>query len=629
MGKKIIFNYLPPASKDLPSSAFSILKSFLSKNNYESNIIYWNWLLDNILGKAESNSLLKGIDYRREQDILLPFLLFLAEKYNDEIVYTRIMKYFDEQNSNNLIGENLIREVNFNKKNLIKTKNMIIERINYELNKIDFKEILLWGIGGKYFQWIPGYLLSMEIKKRDPEAQIVVGGFGNKEEAFEILNSCRYFDYAIYGEGEYPLLDLCRSINKGILKLNEIPRLIYKKNNEIKISKTYKSNYLDFNNYILPDYTDYLDYIKDIPEDLKKSKIQFPINTIRSCWWKKCKFCNYNSGYKYRERNPDSIINEIELITDKFNPDYINFVDNDTIGRNIKKFEILLDALIESNLKNDMKYNFWAEIIISRGLNGSLYKKMYLAGFKRIFAGFEAVSDRILKKMNKFNGFAENILFLKFCTKFNFEIAINIITNIPDETDDDIVDSRRNMHYLRFFFHQDYFKFSFGNLLLYKEAKYYKEMSKNERKKYKPEALFDFLPSNFVLDPFNVFSHRNDKFLNESELKIFTDVENYYKSHKFDYKILKNNDSYFYFEYLDNNLLTSIKIDYLEFNILYLLNDSVLSIEELQSLILKFNISITKDRLFEILHDFKNQYFVYYNEDYSSIVSVLDTDLVF
>jgi radical SAM superfamily enzyme YgiQ (UPF0313 family) len=267
-------------------------------------------------------------------------------------------------------------------------------------------------------------------------------------------------------------------------------------------------------------------------------------------------------------------------------------------------------------------------MILHKNLNLKIYKKIWLAGIKSIFAGYEAVSDNLLKKMGKYNDFADNILFFKACKKYDFVMLAIIIRNIPTETSEDVTESRKNLHYLRFFFHgitSDFFHYH-GNFGLVKEAIYNKLLSKDEKQKYKPESLYNFLPSSLISDPYNLFGYIISEFFNRNEWEIFKQVESYYIKHNFSYKILKNKDIIYYFEYLDKELLATLILDELDFAVLKAANDKVISLANMLDQLLKTYSSITEQNVKEILSNLKKQYLIYYNDDYSSIISIIDTD---
>ncbi|MCF6147077.1 MAG: hypothetical protein E3K37_00280 [Candidatus Kuenenia sp.] len=86
-------------------------------------------------------------------------------------------------------------------------------------------------------QVVPGRTFARLYKKKFPETHIVIGGsifthladrLKEWPEAFGLL-----FDSVVIYEGEIPLLELCRCIEKGS-RLEAIPNLIYKKDSLIK-----------------------------------------------------------------------------------------------------------------------------------------------------------------------------------------------------------------------------------------------------------------------------------------------------------------------------------------------------------------------------------------------------------
>ena len=238
------------------------------------------------------------------------------------------------------------------------------------------------------------------------------------------------------------------------------------------------------------------------------------------------------------------------------------------------------------------------------------------------------MSDSLLKKMGKYNKFADNILYLKACNKYDFIILAIIIRNIPTETSDEVKESRKNLHYMRFFFHgilSDFFHYH-GNFGLVKEAIYNKLLSKEEKQKYKPDSLYNLLPSNLISVPHNLFGYIISEFFNKNEWEIFKQVESYYIKNNFNYKILKNKDVIYYYEYLDKELLATLILDELDFAVLKTANDKVISLTDMLGQLLKTYSSINEQNIKEKLTDLKKHYLIYYNDDYSSIVSIIDTD---
>jgi len=609
---KILLNCLPPADVNSPSISLSILKKFMVNNGYNSEIKYWNFLLSIMSDYVET----EDTEIR-----ILPFLSILNDRDNNTKGNNRIISFLQKLNPTYKI-DNPQYYLDF----LLTKKEEIFEIIHHEIKNIDFSEILLFGITAKYNQWIPGMILAEEIKKIAPNVKIVIGGFGSEKEALEAMKLCTYFDFVTWGEGEYPLLELSEQAKKENPEFNKVPRLIYRDAKEIKQTSTNKSNYLDFENYIFPDYTD---FTRTFPQSENTDQISIPINTIRSCHWRKCKFCDFNQGYKLRVRSPECIVNEIDHITKEYGFTTFSFVDSDTFG-SIKHFEKLLDLIIELKYKSEKDYIFWAEIIPNNMFNKQIMEKMAIAGFKNIFIGYDAISDSLLQKMNKSNSFSDNLFIVKHSIKNGITPTTNVIKHVPEETEDDVQECINNLHFLRFFYNNTIVSFShiYVDLVLSSATKYYSLMSDDDRNKYNTDDLTYLLPDYFsnTKDRFRLFRYKKDVPNNDKEWLKLVEIEEYYKNNRFSYKIQVNNGIFYYTEYCNETEIENIVFGEPEYEyILKLLDYKIFTLIELQSDIKKVYPDITLDKLKEILINLKKAYLIYFNADYSNIVSVIES----
>jgi len=608
---KILLNCLPPADINSPSISLSILKKFMETNGVETEIKYWNFLL----------SLMSDyIDSEDTEIRLLPFLSILNDRNENTKGNNRIISLLQK-----LQPSYKAEDPDYYSDFLQTTKEEIFEIIHSELEEIDFSEVSLLGISAKYNQWIPGMILAEEIKKIAPEVKVIVGGFGNANVAQEALKLCDYFDFVTWGEGEYPLFELTEQLKKETPDFNMVPRLMYREDNALKQSTTNKSKYLDFENYIFPNYTDYIDNYP-FPDDT--DQISIPINTIRSCHWRKCKFCDFNQGYKLRVRSPECVVNEIDYITREYGLTTFSFVDSDTFG-SLEHFEKLLDLIIELKYKNEEDYIFWAEIIPNEMFNARLMEKMAIAGFKNIFIGYDALSDSLLTKMNKSNSFSDNLFFVKYSLKNAIAPYVNVIKHVPGETEEDVQECINNLHYLRFFYNNSIISFShnYVNLVLSSMTKYYSLMSDDERKRYDGDDLSYLLPDYFSnsKDRFHLFRYEKNVPQNIKEWNKLIEIEEYYKTNKFSYKIQEHNGIYYYTEYCNDTEIENIVFGEPEYGyILKATEQKVCTFSELFSHMKKEYTEITEERLIEILTNLKEGYLIYCNAEFSNIVSVID-----
>ncbi len=609
---KILLNCLPPADINTPSISLSILQKFMQENEVEAEIKYWNFLLSLMSDYTDSED---------PEKRLLPFLSILNDKENYKMGNDRILDIFE-----NLQPNKTNESANVFSELLQKQKTEIYKIIHHELKDFDFSEIALIGISAKYYQWIPGIILAEEIKKQNPKTKIVVGGFGSVEAANEAIKLCPDFDFVTWGEGEYPLLELYNQLDSNEHDFDSVPRLLFREGVEIKQSKTTKSEYLDFNNYPFPNFDDYMDSYP-FADSEESEDVNFPINTIRSCHWRKCKFCDFNTGYKLRVRTPQCIVNEIEHITDEYGITTFSFVDSDTFG-NPEHFEELLDLIIDLKFRNEEDYIFWAEIIPNSEISSTIMKKMAIAGFKNLFIGYDGLSDSFLTKMNKRNAFSDNIFFVKESLKYSITPIVNVIRFIPDESKQDTEECKQNLHYLRFFYNHSVVKFehNYVDLVLSSTTKYYSLLSEKEKVNYDKDDLTFLMPKRFSDGDsrFYLFRFRHNSPPNIVEWEQLEEAEKYYKENRFSYTLLENDGVYYYTEFCNDIEIENIIFGEPEYpQVLKFIQEKVCSFEVLYKMIQSMFPDITVSRLQEILTNLKESYLVYFDSEYNGIAGVI------
>ena len=607
---KILLNCLPPADIHTPSISLSILKKFMDENKIDTTIKYWNFILSPMLNYSDS----EDTEVR-----LLPFLSILNDRNNNSIGNNRILSFLQKLQPGFITYGN-----DYYSEFLQKAKSDILLTIEDELKKTDFSDIQIFGLSAKYNQWIPGIILAESVKKVAPHVKILVGGFGNANVAREAMRICPHFDMATWGEGEYPLLQLSNELEKDQPDYSAIPRFMYRHNGEMKKSDTNKSEYLDFKNYIFPDYTD---FIKNYPHSDELEQVSIPINTIRSCNWSKCKFCDFNEGYRLRMRSPESIVNEIEHISSEYGLYTFSFVDSDTFG-NAQHFNKLLDLIIELKLKTEEDYIFWAEIIPNPQFTAHMFERMVIAGFKNIFIGYDGISDSMLKKMNKSNSFSDNLFFVKHSIKNGIDPYVNVIKHIPLETEEYVQECLSNLHYTRFFYNDTLVSFThnYVNLVLSSMSKYYRLLSDKDRESYDFDVMTYLLPDYFPDNEnrFHLFRYEKNIPENAKEWEKLIEIEKYYKDNKFTYKVQENNGYLYFTEYCNDEEIENIVFGQPEhIAVIKAAQSQVITFGNLYDEVNLSGLDLTKDRLIDVLTQLKNAHIIYCNNDFSNVVSLI------
>lgn len=204
----------------------------------------------------------------------------------------------------------------------------------------------------------------------------------------EVL-SYDFIDYGIIGEGEYPMLELAKSIERGLL-VDSIKGLAYKKDGSVMVNGSYFVEDIDK----LPLPSRHL-----LPIGKYSSIInQYPVTTMiasRGCPFK-CGFCIKGpSDIKNRVRSPKLVVDEMESILNNLKVKEIMFYDDTLTLR--KSF---ITSMCNEILTRGLKIR-WESPTRVDCVDQELLKLMRRAGCVRLRYGVESGDPAILKLMNK------------------------------------------------------------------------------------------------------------------------------------------------------------------------------------------------------------------------------------
>lgn len=625
--KNIILNWFPPSMIEMPSPAMSVLKAYLSSKGYNVLVYYWNIKLLQLQREFiwdQSNTTLN------ETHGLLLFNNYLAVRHRDKIAYAKVKSVLLA-----LKPQYLNVDLYYFDRHMELFAQKLDVLINTQLSKFEYNKVLYIGMSVNLYQWICGSIIAQKIKEMNPNIPIVVGGIGTKESAISFLRNFNQFDFALWGEGECSLTLLTECLNQGNTeKILNIPNLAIRNNNNIVISNTQKNIYANLNSSeTLPVFDDYFEQLKDEDKDNCKIDVNLFIEGSRSCHWKKCRFCYLNTGYKHRLRDVKTIEENIRELIGRYNCTKFCFLDNDIIANDWERFSQLLDCLIL--IKEDYPdFQIVLAEIITKGINSSFIRKMSLAGFTHVQIGYESPSNNLLKKINKKNTFAANLLFIKYADKYNIFIGgANIICGLLEETDEDILEGIENLRYMRFFFQRGKFRHTMSRLGILNSSRYYEEV-KNDLSSYLLNNSVSMLPDDYVNK--NILSNCTlTEVIVPTEKPTwanFVNVEKYYLKSEYKYKVYKKEYCIIYKEYLNGEIINELEIEYssLEYLVLKKANESVCTLQDLKNdiMAIKANENITDCEIYNILEDLKKEGLIYTPLDFSEIVTVFDIENV-
>jgi radical SAM superfamily enzyme YgiQ (UPF0313 family) len=333
----------------------------------------------------------------------------------------------------------------------------------------DMADVDIAGFTLKFYQWILNCYIWRRLKELNPNITIVVGGLDTPEEAVKVVETFKDVDCAVWGEGERPLRELVVRDKDG---LDEVPHLVYRRHGDICTTHVSIER---VNKYPFADHTNYFEQLERFDLDISP---QIPMFTTRSCKWDKCKFCNENKGIPYFERSIDETIREIEYQSETHGVDRFVFLDADIGRKNEKDFKNFLQKLLHSVETRGAPYDIVADISPQRLTRECVQMMSKIKMGVQI--GFEALTDSLLRKMNKMHSLAENIQALKFGSEYGLRMyGLNILRNLPGETEHDVMESMEHIKVLRFFLR--HYPLSLSELTLYKRAPYFAEIPPEER----------------------------------------------------------------------------------------------------------------------------------------------------
>ena len=584
----------PPYMYNIPNPVLGYLKGFLNSRRITVNNVYWNLVL-----MREIQEFTRRVEtHSRDSMFSLDALILYTWKH--------LSGLSQERTPLDLFFLSI-----FTKDELIELVDALKKRIDHYIKEKNLHKARVAGFTMKTYQWLMSSSILDRLKEMNPEMNIVIGGITNEEQGRAFMKVFTRADYAIWGEGEYPLFKLIKSL-EGENPLEDVPQLIYRDDTICSTSKRSEAYPLD--DYPFADHTDFFESAQTFGHT--NMQVFIPIWGSRSCPWNTCKFCVLNEGYSYRCRSPENIVKEIHYQSTKHAVEDFIFVDTELPG-NRKRFKTLLNLLLQASAARNEPYHFVAEIS-PIFIDEETARLMELASFTTIQVGFEAVTDSLLKKMQKRHRFAHNIQTLKLAKRHNLNlIGLNIIRGIPPETDEDILESSFNLKFLRFLLNT--YTPNPTLLELYKGAPFYNEMPPDEREAWNYHWFWveidsiNGIPVNNRFDFLGFIKKESPSHLWDS----FETVMN---------SFIQQNRSYTWIEYKNCSFIEEkgpksyrYVLDRDETDIL-ICCDLVKSFSQVKR---EFS-HIPEDNLSEILGTLKEFALIYYDKDMHTIISVLD-----
>ncbi len=268
------------------------------------------------------------------------------------------------------------------------------EHLTDYLDNNEFDIVMVSVIGG-YYQYRKLLKLSVAINnsKNRKSFKYLIGGHGPAAEPEFYLRKTKA-DVVGIGEGEITIVELLEALG-GSRELNSVKGIAYIDNEDCFIQTPRRELIQDIDTILMPAYDlfDMTYYTMLRMPNIKPNERALPMLSGRGCTFA-CNFC-YRMDKGFRPRSAKSIIEEIELVKQKYNVSYIAFSDELLMSSRQRTIE-LCDAFLEAdlNIKWDCNGRLnYADI--------DVLEKMKEAGCVFINYGIESLDDATLKVMHK------------------------------------------------------------------------------------------------------------------------------------------------------------------------------------------------------------------------------------
>ena len=228
--------------------------------------------------------------------------------------------------------------------------------------------------------------LSRTIRQQYPEAFLIAGGPHITLNYDEFMNENKEFDYAIAGEGDLSVVEICKMIETG----KEYPVAgIYSR--KLGDTASFKLSLIDkLDELPLPEFDVFIGY--DFTD------FEYLLVTSRGCPYK-CIYCSVGliSGSRMRFRDIESVISELKWAKEKFNCTRFNIID-DNFTVDIKRAKRFCDRLMEESLTFT-----WAcgNGIRADKVDAELAQKMKKAGCNLVCVGVESADPVVFARIKK------------------------------------------------------------------------------------------------------------------------------------------------------------------------------------------------------------------------------------
>lgn len=280
------------------------------------------------------------------------------------------------------------------------------------------------------------------VKSIDKDIVVILGGIHPSLFPEESINN-KSVDFVIMGEGEERLIKLLKMLEEGKTDF-DFDGVAYKKGNKVIINpmlhRIENLDELPFPDNDLIDFERYIEIGVPYAPFPRKERVA-QIMTSRGCPFH-CNFCSTVKywGRKFRTRSVDNIMEEIDLLVNKYHIEEIQFLD-DNMTVNKKRAMELFERMKPYNL-------LWCTPhgVMAKTMDEKMIDLMGESGAYQLSFGIESGSERVLKEIihKPIPDKAMMKRIVSACHRNNIQVHGMFIVGFPGET---LAEIRQTLQY--------------------------------------------------------------------------------------------------------------------------------------------------------------------------------------
>ena len=410
---RILLVSMPYGSLNRPSLGISLLKSILTDKGYHCDIRYLTFDFAARIGYGV-------YEYLHSQ---LPYTAFAGDW-----TFEHLLNGYDPARASQYAEEILSKRWQLSAEDIDRvfavkgeTKGFIEQCIE----RYDWKSYDVIGFTSTFEQNLASLAMAQAVKAHHPAARIIFGGANWEGEMGQTLHTHYPFvDVVFSGEADKSLPAWVDQLH-GNGSTEPVEGIIYRDATGASIYTGPAPLLREMDELPYPDYAAYFDQRNGHPLQAVPHLL---METSRGCWWgakSHCTFCGLNgNSMSFRGKSPDRALAEMLYLSDKWDINFLEIVDNIL---EMNYFKNLLPAL--ANLDKPLKLFYEVKANLSRE-QVSMLKQ---AGVHTIQPGIESMSNHVLKLMRKGTSALINVHLLKLCKEYGVKAEWNVLYGFPGE----------------------------------------------------------------------------------------------------------------------------------------------------------------------------------------------------